>query len=126
MNENIPLEKSTEGTAHFYRRAVPQEAMPKHIVTKSQAGLMLGDDGEEGEATFLLLYRPRTRPHYGPTYLIIFYIECQVIKFTLEIQLLLKREYRPFIHCIVYQCDNVGLKVILFKASTTLIRAHSC
>ena len=46
VNENIPLEKSTEGTAHFYRRAVPQEAMPKHIVTKSQAGLMLGDDGE--------------------------------------------------------------------------------
>ena len=46
MNENIQEKKSVEGKEHFYRRAIPQEAMPKHIVTKNQAGLMLDGDGE--------------------------------------------------------------------------------
>ena len=47
MNENIQERKaSVNGKEHFYRRPIPQEAMPKHIVTAKQAGIMLDQDGD--------------------------------------------------------------------------------
>ena len=45
VNESVQERKSIDGKETFYRRAIPQPAMPKHVVTKSQAGLWLGDDG---------------------------------------------------------------------------------